>query len=69
MSRATGDRVVDQHEAEQIIRQLHAYQIIATSSRDQAIAALHRAGLVTKAGEPTPPYERHVPRCGSTPAH
>lgn len=43
-------------EAEKIVKQLNAYQSTATSSRDQAIAALHRAGLVTKTGKPTSQY-------------
>jgi hypothetical protein len=41
-----------------ILNQLKEYQKEATSSKKNALAALFRAGLITKSGKPTK-YYRH----------
>lgn len=45
-------------EADQLIKQLREYQKEVTVSREAALAALIRAGLVTKSGRPTKFYAR-----------
>lgn len=47
---------MSKEEANELIRQLKAYQKEITVNRKTALAALVRAGLVTKAGRPTAFY-------------
>lgn len=47
---------MDETEAKQVLRQLKDYQRRVTASPAAALQALQKAGLVTKSGNPTPPY-------------
>lgn len=47
-------------EAKQIIKQLDAYQKQVTANRQSALAALQRAGLVTRKGRPARAYARNL---------
>lgn len=49
-------------QAQQLIDQLVAYQKKVVGDRETALAALERAGLVTKDGQPTGPTEQKVKR-------
>lgn len=47
-------------EAKQLIEQLKEYQKEVTTDRRSALAALQRAGLVTKRGRPAKAYSRNL---------
>jgi hypothetical protein len=49
-------KAMSKQEAQQLIKQLVTYQKEVTADRDTALAALERAGLVTKDGRPTEFY-------------